>query len=64
MITVCGQADLLQIVVALDPVGRLAHLLHGRQEQADQDRDDRDHRQQFNERESAARRMFGDRDHG
>ena len=48
---VAGQADLLEIVGALRAAGGLAHVLHGRQEQADQDGDDGDHHQQFDERE-------------
>ena len=49
-----GQADLLQIVAALHAVRGFPDLLDGRQQQADQDGDDRDHHQQLNEREPAA----------
>jgi len=49
-----GEAELLQVVGATDAVGGLAHLLHGRQQQADQDRDDRDHHQQFDQRKPVA----------
>ena len=37
-----GQAELLEVVDALRPPGRLARRLHGGQQQGDQDRDDRD----------------------
>jgi hypothetical protein len=43
VIVVQGQADLLQVVGALGPPSGLAGGLDGGQEQADQDRDDRDH---------------------
>ena len=46
--------DLLHLVLALHPRGRLADLLHGGEEQADQDGDDGDDHEQFDERESAA----------
>jgi hypothetical protein len=46
-----GQADLFQVVLAAHPGGRLADLLDGGQEQADQDGDDGDHHQQLDERE-------------
>src|SRR5262249_40546058 len=36
---------------AFDPVARLAHLLDGGEEEADQDGDDRDHHQQLDQRE-------------
>ena len=36
-----GQADLFEVVLALGAAGRLAHLLDGRQEEADEDCDDR-----------------------
>src|SRR5262245_26569339 len=48
---VAGQADLLEVVGALDAAGGLAHLLHRRQEQPDQHRDDADHHQQLDQRE-------------
>ena len=46
------QADLLQVVGALDPAGRLAGRLDGRKQQGDQDRDDRDDDQELDEREA------------
>jgi len=46
-----GQTDLLQVVCALDPAGRLSSRLHGRQQQGDQDADDRDHDQQLDQGE-------------
>ena len=48
---VMGQADLLQVVGAADAGGGLADLLDGRQQQADQHRDDGDHHQQLDQRE-------------
>jgi hypothetical protein len=49
---VYGQGHLLEIVGAFQAVGRLAHLLHGRQQQADQNADDRNNDQKFDEREA------------
>src|SRR5262249_54588833 len=46
-----GQAELLQIVRTLGAVGGLADLLHGGQEQRDEDADNGDHHQQLDERE-------------
>ena len=37
MIAVHGQADLLEVVLTLEPAGRLACGLHGGKEQGDQD---------------------------
>jgi hypothetical protein len=51
VIIVCGQRDLLEIVAALRASRRFARRLHGREQQRDQHRDNRDHDQQFNERE-------------
>jgi len=48
-----GNADLLQVVLAPDAGGCFAHLLDGRQEQADQDGNDGDDHQQLDEREGA-----------
>jgi N-methylhydantoinase A len=42
LVVVNRQSDLLQVVAALHPRGRGADLLHRRQEQADEDRDNRD----------------------
>jgi len=36
-------AELLEVALALHARGGLAHLLHRRQQQSDQNRDDRDH---------------------
>ena len=52
MVVVEGQADLLEVVGALDPPRRLARRLHGRQEQRDQHRDDGDDDQQLDQREA------------
>ena len=43
VVVVASQTKLLQIVRATHPVGGLANLLHGWQQQANQDRDDRDY---------------------
>jgi hypothetical protein len=40
-VVVHGQAPLFEVVLALRPGGCLSDLLHRRQEQADEDRDDR-----------------------
>jgi len=48
-IQVQPQRELPKIVVALRAAGRLARLLHSRQQQRDQDPDDRDHHQQLDE---------------
>jgi hypothetical protein len=46
-----AQGELLEVVAALHPRRRLAHFLHGGQEQADEDGDDGDHHQQLDQRE-------------
>jgi len=51
VVTVEGQADLLEVIAALHSIGRLAHLLHRGQQQADQHANDGNHHQQFDERE-------------
>jgi hypothetical protein len=43
-----GQAHLMQIVLAFEPVGRFANLLHGRQQQTNQDADDGNDYQKLN----------------
>jgi hypothetical protein len=50
-----GQPHLLEVVHALRPRRRFADLLHGRQQEADQDGDDRDDDQKLDEREPARR---------
>src|SRR6185437_14641684 len=50
--------ELLQVVLALRPRRRLADFLHGRQEQADQNGDDRDYHQQFDQREPSLATSF------
>ena len=52
MVVVQGQADLLEVVAALAAPRRLAGGLHGRQQQGDQHRDDRDDHQKFDQSES------------
>src|SRR5262249_16108576 len=49
-----AQTDLLEVVLAAGAVGRLADLLDGGQEQADQHRDDGDDDQQLDQRERRA----------
>jgi hypothetical protein len=49
------QPELLEVVGTAHPRRGLAHLLHGREQQADEDRDEGDHHQQFDEREPAPR---------
>jgi hypothetical protein len=46
-----GQRDLVHVVFALGPSGRLTGRLHRGQQQSDQDRDNRDHDQELNQRE-------------
>ncbi len=53
VIVVQAQADLLEIVDALDPSGGLAGALNRGQQQGDQDGDDRDHDEQLNQGEPA-----------
>ena len=47
-----SQTELLEIVLAGRATSRLACLLNGRTEQRDENRDDRDHDEQLNERET------------
>ena len=54
-----SQADLLEVVRALRLAGRLPRALNGGQEKADERGDDRDHHEQFDERE-ARRPSLGD----
>ena len=46
-------AELLQVVLALQPPRRFPRRLHGRQQQRDQDPDDRNDNEQFNQVEPA-----------
>src|SRR5258708_37718139 len=48
------QADLLEVVLALGAARRFADLLHGRDQEPDQDGDDRNDDQQLDQRESSA----------
>ena len=50
VIVVQSQANLLQIVFALGPSRSLTGLLDRREKQSNQNRDDRDHDQQFDQR--------------
>src|SRR5437879_4641171 len=49
-----GQAELLQVVTALGPRGRLANFLNGGQQQTDQHGDNRDDDEQLDECKAAA----------
>ena len=51
-----GVHDLLDLIGALRPPGRLAGRLDRRQQQGDQDANDGDHDQQFDQREAGAAR--------
>ena len=53
-----GNAPLFEVIAARHPVGGLAHLLHGRQQQPDEHRDDGDDHEQLDQRE---RRMPANR---
>jgi hypothetical protein len=46
-----GDTELLEAVAARHACGGLAHLLHRRKKQADEDGDDRYHHQQLDQRE-------------
>ena len=52
VIVVAGNAELLEIVAALRAAGRFAGGLNGRKQQGDEDRDNRDHDQQLDQREA------------
>jgi hypothetical protein len=54
-----GQSDLLQVVHALRPPRRLARRLDGGQQQRDQDRGDRNHHQQLDQRETTTSEPSG-----
>ena len=55
LVVVQRQADLLEVVRALDPAGRLAGRLDGGQQQGDQHGDDGDDDQQLDQREGTSR---------
>ena len=55
-----AEAELLQVVDALGPPGRLASRLDRRQQQRDQHRDDRDDHQQLDQGESTTLRNTHD----
>jgi len=48
-----AERQLPKFVAARRPAGRLASTLHGGKEEADEGGDDRDHHQEFHEREAA-----------
>ena len=51
VVGVCGDADLLEVVLALHAGRGAAHLLHGRHQKADEDGDDGDDHEQLDQRE-------------
>src|SRR5262249_33854757 len=53
LVVVQGEAELLQVIGAAHACGGLAHLLHGGEQEADEDGDDRYHHQQLDQREAA-----------
>src|SRR5262249_49515028 len=55
VIVVKGEPELLQVIGALHAIGRLAHLLHRGQQQADEDADDGDDDEELDQRESPPR---------
>ena len=57
VVVVHGQPDLLEVVGALGPPGRLAGRLHRREQQRDQHGDDGDDDQQLDQREAATARV-------
>ena len=61
-VVVDSQAELFEVVLAAHAIGCLAHLLHGRQQEADQDGNDGDHHQELDQRERTASR--GEVKHG
>jgi hypothetical protein len=52
MVVVAGESNLLEIVLALGAAGCFTSLLDSGQEQSDKDRNDCDHDQEFNQRET------------
>ncbi len=53
VVVVQGEPDLFEVVGALGAGGRFPDLLDGREQQADEDRDDGDHNEQLDQREGA-----------
>jgi hypothetical protein len=49
-----GKAELLEVVDALSPAGRLARRLDRGEQECDQDRNDCDHDQELHQREAAS----------
>ena len=52
VVVVQSQTDLLQIVLALRPLGGLANLLDRGQQQPDEDCDNRNHHQELDQRKA------------
>ena len=61
LVVVQSQADLLEVVGALDPPRRLSRRLHGGEQKGDQDGDDRDDDEQFDQGEAALRSLTHDK---
>jgi len=57
VVVVQREAKLFQIVQALRPPSRFAHMLHRRQQQRHKDADDRNRDQQLDERETVVRAL-------
>ena len=64
VIMVGGQAELLEVVGALDPAAASRTFCTAGSKQADQDGDDRDHDQQLDQREAAPPCSLRERGHG
>src|SRR5262249_33441775 len=60
VVVVQSQADLLEVVLTLAACGGLTHLLHGGQEQANEDGDDGDHHQQLDQGETRPGSLRGE----
>src|SRR5262249_33526213 len=58
VIVVTGDGELVQVVLAVRPVGRLPDFLHRRHQERDQDAEDGDRHQQLDQREPVSRPRF------
>jgi hypothetical protein len=58
------QSNLFEIVLALRPAGGFTRLLHRRQQERDQDRDNGDHHEQFNQSKSSSAATCASGTHG
>jgi len=59
VVLVQRQCDLFEIVLALRPPSRLARVLHSRQQERNENRNNGDHDKQFDERESTSLQLLG-----